>query len=166
MSPVPCCRAFSMTRHIHRSGVMILGDKGNRNDSDYAALSLENDKAMGARVVQMTDSDTIASRFPPGVPLGDMSTLSGYINLDGGWAHATLGIQACMEQIVSLGGQIEGGHHVVGLSYDDAHRVTGVKLQSGATLTAEVIVIATGSWTPSAFATENLGLSDRFLATG
>jgi len=138
--------------------------------SSYADDAYLNDLKLGCRLVPLPDPGAIRSAFPFGVPVGSFEETSwpylrctGYINRDGGWADAGQGIRILLSKVQSLGGIIHAGKSVCSVQQKDG-RVTGVLCTNGNSYEAELVVIATGSWSPSTF--PDLGLQHTCLATG
>lgn len=84
----------------------------------------------------------------------------GYFNGCSGWADAEASMEWLLERVRRTGrvrfvpGTVESlAHH--------GNRVTGVKLQDGQSLSADLVVLAAGAWTPSL-----IDLSGRAVATG
>ena len=129
----------------------------------YTDNSFTNDIALGARTEILSNPDTIRALFPEGVRTGSFQGISGYINRDGGWAFAAQGINLLMEKVKSLGGQIIPGKMVINLIREE-EKTVGVRCGDGTEYHADVVVVASGSWTASTFHALNLGNS--CLATG
>ncbi|KAG8898994.1 hypothetical protein FRB99_007005 [Tulasnella sp. 403] len=145
----------------YESGVVILGS------SQYLDSSLVNDKAAGASVVELPDQSAIRSIIPAQVPIGDMGGATGYINKSNGWANAGAGVSAMLQKVKDLGGKVLPGTKVSGLRFEDGNgKVLGVNLQNGGEVEADIVILATGSWTPSTFGTYCRGITDRLTATG
>ena len=92
-----------------------------------------------------------------------MEGVKGFLNRDGGWAFAAQGITKMTECVLSMGGKVIGGKDARGLSKVGG-RTTGVKCSDGTTMNADLVVIASGSWTASSFT--DLDLENSCLATG
>ena len=133
-----------------------------------------NDLALGARTIQLSSGDA-AVVFPEGVKTGSaFDGAFGYVNLDSGWASATRGIEMLMSRVIALGGKVLGSKAVTGLirpggnGDGDGGRTSGVSLANGSSISASLVVIATGSWTASTFRRDLLpDLDDKqqFLST-
>lgn len=133
------------------------GGKGS-----YAELALQNDIDHGVRVKRLSGSADLLPHFPADIKLGPrmLSGFEGYLNLDGGWANAKQGVELAMAKVRELGARFEPNKRVCGLASDGR----GVTLEDGTETRARLIVIASGSWTPSAF--PGLGVTQRIVATG
>jgi len=113
--------------------------------------------------------------------LGPATNLSGYINHQAGWAEAERACQVMVDVIISMGAQILPGKEVKRFMLEDAEqasydthgegfgkadqpkpRITGVVLSDETQMSADLVVVATGAWTPQLFA--GLGLDSSAAA--
>lgn len=102
----------------------------------------------------------------------------GYCNTTGGWCEASRACQLVFEDIVRMGAVIQGGKEMVGLVFEhsdeqgpcmaseETQPVKGVSFSDGTQLFADLVVIATGAWTPGLFAQNNMGGLSTATATG
>lgn len=142
---------------------MLLTGKGS-----YGDLALANDRALGARTVLLPESsDDPSEAAPPHLPRSLRDLLkhrSGYINQDGGWVHSSRAIELLMDKVAKLGGSIIAGKAVQSLLKDPSTGKTiGVKCADGSEFKSDVVVLASGAWTPSAF--PELKVEDKCIAT-
>ncbi|KAJ6497714.1 FAD dependent oxidoreductase [Mycena sanguinolenta] len=145
----------------HESGVLVLG---SGSGTDYAHKAYLHDQDMGLRVVPLDSQAALHQVFPPQAHLGTFGNRTGYLNRDGGWANAGQGIRCIMDQVTALNGKIIPGKDVVEL-IQHGQKTTGVRCSDGTVFgELELIVIATGSWTGSAF--PDLPMGKIFQATG
>ncbi|KAF6760237.1 FAD dependent oxidoreductase [Ephemerocybe angulata] len=128
----------------------------------YGHGSYANDLALGARVSLLETGAALRSVFPPSLQAGSFQGKSGYLNKDGGWADAGKGLKKLIDRVLQLGAKIETGKDVKELIRGDGRQTKGVKCADGSTYEADLVVIAMGSWTPSAFS----DLNGSCLATG
>ncbi|KZT01455.1 FAD dependent oxidoreductase [Laetiporus sulphureus 93-53] len=144
----------------HESGVVVLvsGDAGS-----YADQAYENDVKLGARVEPLADAAALRNAFPPGVKTCSFEGRKGYLNLDGGWAHSSQGIERLMWRVRAMGARIVAGKAAVDL-VKAGGKTVGVKCADGSVFPAGLVVIAAGSWTASSF--PSLKLSEKCTATG
>lgn len=84
-------------------------------------------------------------------------------NLDGGWAAAADGVKSGMDQVERLGGVIIGGKKARNVLREGG-KVVGIVFEDESVIKADVIILATGSWTASSF--EELGLEKHIFASG
>jgi sarcosine oxidase / L-pipecolate oxidase len=146
---------------LERSGVLVVGAR----DAGYVNSSYDNDLALGARLeILDSDGEVIRGIFPTGLKLGSIFESAGYLNRNGGWANASQGIRLLMSKVAALGGNFALGKTAETLIRTDAGRTSGVRCTDGSIYRADVVVLATGSWTASAF--PELVLQDHCLATG
>ena len=145
-----------------RCGVLLLG---LTDEQFYASKAYNNDVALGVRTVKFDFADSMRTVFPDNLETGpSFEGTGGYLNLDSGWAFATRGIQMLMARVIALGGKVMGGKVVTGLVRDEDGRTSGVILADGSSIDASLVVIASGSWTPSTF--RDLDLDKKCISTG
>ncbi|KAF8891769.1 FAD dependent oxidoreductase [Infundibulicybe gibba] len=148
----------------HESGVIVLGSPAASNDhATYVDKSFQNDLTVGATLHHLKDSDAIRAVFPSQISTGSFARRTGYLNLDGGWANASQGLKLMTSKVAGLGGKFVLGKTVTGLIRRNG-RTTGVQCSDGIIFDAELVILATGSWTPSAF--PELDIQNNCLATG
>lgn len=95
--------------------------------------------------------------------MGSFSESSGYLNQSGGWANAAQSVRLMMQSVIAAGGTIVAGKAVKKL-LQDHERTTGVKCVDGTVFQADIVILATGSWTASTF--DDLDLKGKCQATG
>ena len=134
----------------------------------YTRTSYANDLALGVRVVNLEGEEKRKAIFPGGVELGAAFARDcfAYLNQDGGWVYATGGTQRALENVRTLGGTIIGGKAVKELVKENGEmgKTVGVRCTDDSVYSAELVVLAAGSWTPSTFP-ESVSKS-HCLATG
>lgn len=148
---------------LSRSGVLVLGSSSTFTDGTYTDESYKNDIALGASVKVLENGDAIRSAFPSQVPTAAFEDCAGYLNHDGGWANAGQGLSKLIDQVKALGGKFVTSKKVTKILREKG-KTTGVQCSDETTFTASLVVIASGSWTPSAF--PELDLGRVCLATG
>ncbi|KAJ9165625.1 FAD dependent oxidoreductase [Coniochaeta hoffmannii] len=130
---------------------------------DYVRASWENAVALSAQDAELASRirllpDPAAIRDAVGT--GGTSGTTGYINGYAGWADADRSMAwlysrvAATDRVSFVQGTVSALVHT-----DDA--VTGATLASGQTLSADLVILAAGAWTPSL-----LDLSGQATATG
>lgn len=149
-----------LTQHIiTRSGVFVrLSGKGSYSDKAYL-----NDLELGAQTKRLNNAEAVRAVFPAGVKTASLDGSTGYLNRDGGWAHASQGVIMMMAKVTALGGRIFSGKPVVGLVKSNGKTV-GVKCADGTVFSSDLVVLSAGSWTASSF--PELNLQGKCLATG
>ncbi|KAF9526632.1 FAD dependent oxidoreductase [Crepidotus variabilis] len=163
------------------SGLLLLGLSPAKSEVDnhpYADKSYHNDVVLGSRLNNLPNGEAIREVFPPDVRTGTFEQSAGYLNLDSGWANAGKGLRRLMQHIETLNGRILPGKEVNKIlrhsveqpkevspaKQQAAGKISGVQCADGSIVLADLVVIATGSWTPSAFT--DLDLGKVCLATG
>jgi sarcosine oxidase/L-pipecolate oxidase len=121
----------------------------------FTKASYANDLALGVRVANLEDEEKLKAVFPKGVELGAAFARDcfAFLNRDGGWVYAEGGTRRALENVRALGGTVISGKVVKELVKEDGEmeRTTGVRCADGLVFSAELVVLATGSWTPSTF---------------
>ncbi|GAB7350507.1 hypothetical protein MBLNU459_g1101t1 [Dothideomycetes sp. NU459] len=145
------------------------GDGNGELGRGYMRKSMENvqrlglkpgRRAQGGDVEALASTEAIRGVFDTGVPAAAASVAAeddgegsrigdfGYVNWRSGWADAEKGMKALYDRVVETK-RVEFVHSTVRRLHFAPDRVTGVELAEGATLTADLVVLATGSWTPA-----------------
>ena len=141
---------------------MILGSSEKKEQS-YAEDSYYNDIAVGSVLRALPDGHAIRGVFPPQIRTARFNERAGYINFEGGWANTTQALAIMTSNVVSLKGKVLVSKNVTSIIRQNG-RATGVECSDGTLYDASLLVLATGSWTHSAF--PELNLSSRCFATG
>lgn len=139
-----------------------MGTSDTYEDS-YANKSYINDVELGARVEKLITGEEIREKFPSDINVASFDGSSGYLNRDGGWAHAAQGIRLMMDSVVSLGGKVLPGKSVAKLLQENG-RTIGVECADSTVFNADLVVLAAGSWTASSF--PKLDFGGKCIATG
>ncbi|KAK1230481.1 hypothetical protein PQX77_006409 [Marasmius sp. AFHP31] len=148
----------------HESGVLLLGQSSA--EGTYVHEAYENDARQGLRVRKLDTDHAVAElskEMLGSQVIVDFRGMTGYLNHDSGWADAGRATAALISRVKALGGKIIGGKTVKELIHKDG-LTHGVKCTDGSSIHADLVVLATGSWTPSAFT--SLGLEGKCLASG
>ncbi|KAF8229018.1 FAD dependent oxidoreductase [Tricholoma matsutake] len=146
----------------HQCGVLVLGSSDNKEQT-YTEDSFHNDVKVGAALQKLPDGRAIRGIFPPEVRAAGFNKNAGYINFDGGWANATQGLAMMTSKVMSLKGKVVASKNVIKIIRHNG-RMTGVECSDHTFYDASLLVVATGSWTHSAF--PELKVGSRCLATG
>lgn len=98
-----------------------------------------------------------------------ISLTSGYLNRDGGWANAGKGLTLLIQRVKTLGATIRHGPDwkvIELLMNSDGIKPTivGIRCSNQQEIAAQLVIVAAGAWTPSAF--PELELQKHCLATG
>lgn len=138
--------------------------------SSYADDSFANDLELGCVLVPLPDPASVRSVFPAGVHTGSFEgddrghhRRIGYLNRDGGWADAGQGVKILLSKVKRFGAKVHTGKSVSKIRQENG-RVAGVSCVDGTAYDADLVIVATGSWTPSTF--PDLSLEGRCLSTG
>ncbi|KAB5518833.1 putative fructosyl amino acid protein [Coniochaeta sp. 2T2.1] len=130
---------------------------------DYVRAAWENavalsahDPELASRIKMLPDADAIREA----VGTGGTSGTSGYINRYAGWADAEKSMAWLYQRVVDSGRVDFVSGTVTSLTHT-GDTVTGIKLQDGRTLTADLAILAAGAWTASL-----LDMSGQATATG
>ncbi|KAJ3519778.1 hypothetical protein NM688_g9253 [Phlebia brevispora] len=146
----------------HESGVFVVHE--STGSETYTDQSHTNDLAIGSRVVELKTPSDIRAIFPASAKTSSFEGVYGYLNRDGGWAHAARGVEILMHKVEKAGAKIVPGKSVVGLFRDANGKTVGVRCKDGSRYDADIVVVAAGSWTPSSF--PEVDLLGKCLATG
>jgi sarcosine oxidase/L-pipecolate oxidase len=119
--------------------------------------------ALGARLQLLENQSAIRQAFPSSTNVASLSGMTGYLNRDGGWAHASQGVSLMMDKVIAMGGNIIPGKAVETLLRHN-ETTSGVRCADGTEFRAQVVVLAIGSWTASSF--PDLLLAEHCVATG
>ncbi len=138
------------------TGIAILSREPLR-PSGFEHDSLRTLEARGWRLERL-DEATIRARLPAFATAG---FVDGYFNPHDGFARSGAVVARLLAECEAIGVTILRERPCVGLR-QQGRRVTGVALQDGTTLSAEVVVIAAGAWTPQLLP----WLADRLTSTG
>jgi sarcosine oxidase/L-pipecolate oxidase len=137
-------------------------------EAGYIRASYANDLALGVRVVSLEDEERRKVVFGGCVKLGAAFSRDcfAYLNRDGGWVYAEGGTRRALENVKALGGTVICGKAVKELVKENGEtgRTAGVRCTDGSVYSAELVVLAAGSWTSSTFP-ESIPQS-QCLATG
>ncbi|KAI2628580.1 putative fructosyl amino acid protein [Hypoxylon sp. NC1633] len=86
----------------------------------------------------------------------------GYLNFGSGWADAEASMKWYCDRVVETGRVTFVNGTAESLETDELkRRVTGARLKDGSTLSADLVVVAAGAWTPSL-----IDMSSQAVATG
>ena len=141
------------------------------NKGTYADDSYRNDVDLGCRARVLSTRDAIQACFPPlaKIPTERLDSCIGYLNQDGGWVNAAKGLSILLKRVQALNGTVLPNKNVVKLSAQEKTSKYGrhtieIQCSDSAVLTADLVIVATGSWTASAF--PDLAIGNACLATG
>ncbi|KAL1989572.1 hypothetical protein VTN49DRAFT_6769 [Thermomyces lanuginosus] len=134
------------------------GDAGQGDDGErYTRASYENVKRLAngdEKIVRfLPDRNAIHGVFPRNTVHVAETVVAGYVNWGSGWADAEAGVRYARKKLEELGVvKIRTDQKVSRLLFsdekDDKKKVAGVQLADGSTITADLVILATGAWTP------------------
>jgi sarcosine oxidase/L-pipecolate oxidase len=132
------------------SGLVLVADTGKQGEQ-YVHRSFENVQTLMAAagtvdgVAELPNRQAIKQAVGTGEGDGDW----GYLNRTSGWADAEASMRWLRQQVSQTKRVAFHTSEATSLlkSSDNA-RVTGVRLSDGSTLSADLVVVATGAWTP------------------
>lgn len=147
----------------HENGLMLVANCGV-NGEEYVTGSLDNAKRLAKpgdekSVEYLKDRAAIEKLARTGGGSGDW----GYINKRSGWADAEASMRWLHKQVVATNriNFVTGTAESLLFAENDKQKVTGVSLTDGSTVTADLVILATGAWTGKL-----IDLSGRAQATG
>jgi sarcosine oxidase/L-pipecolate oxidase len=146
------------------SGLVLVSNSGEQGE-EYVQKSYKNICSMATAsgdtdaVHELKDYKEIIAAVGTGGGSGDW----GYINTRSGWADAEAGMRVLHSQVkaTSRVNFLVGEVTSLLSSPTNAQQITGVTLKTGSKLEADLVILATGAWTPSL-----IDLRGRAQATG
>jgi len=152
--------SFGANGRYTESGLCIVRDAGQDDgggggDADrYMAKAMHNvsqklglkvgTREEGGQVEPLMTADDVNRVM--GSMGGDCGS-SGYVNWTSGWADAEAGVRY-MRKLVKATGRVEFRTAEVKRLLFGLDRVEGVELADGPSITADLVILATGAWTP------------------
>lgn len=131
---------------------MLVWTPGNEKAKNYATKSYHNVKQLEGDKVELLPSADDVMRIVPEYGK-ELNVAGGYINWGSGWADAAAGVRFAKKlldeqgKVVFKTGEVDRLLLADGQSATSQRRVTGVVLTDGTTLTADLVILATGAWT-------------------
>ncbi|KAJ5104022.1 hypothetical protein N7532_004551 [Penicillium argentinense] len=134
-----------------QNGLLLVYPADSVSAKEYARKSYNNVRRIeGDNVVFLPTQKDVLSVVPP---YGEeLDVAGGYVNWGSGWSDAGASVKFAKEML-DRDGQVNFVHkNVERVLFHEAGngkpRATGVGLADGTTLTADLVVVATGAWTP------------------
>lgn len=130
---------------------------------NYALKSYDNVKRLDEKNVEFLPSKSEVLRVAPAYGK-ELNVAGGYVNWGSGWSDAEAAVRYAKEVLDQEGKVVFRTGEVENLLFDDARdqsRVTGVGLTDGKTITADLVILATGAWTAKL-----IDLRGRAVSTG
>jgi monomeric sarcosine oxidase len=130
-------RASQKTLYTETGVLVMEKEEDYATKSSYHVLS-----ELGLAIERLTKQE-VAYRFPQ---FATNSSDTFTYNSNAGMLHASTCLHALKDLILALGGTILENHSVKRITYDNPRRPLQLHLESGTTMTAEHILLATGPW--------------------
>lgn len=144
--------AWGQDGRYTENGLVLVYSEGNAVAEKYTRESYENVRALEGedRVTFLPSNAAVEATVPRYA--GGTNAAGGYINRGSGWADAEAGVRFARQLLAERTNvTIRQDAEVERLVFDDAgSKVTGVVLKNDSSeqLTADLVVLATGAWTP------------------
>lgn len=142
-----------------QNGLMLVYPDGDGNGRDYAMKSYRNVKELEGDNVELLPTKDDVLRAAPAYGK-ELNVAGGYVNWGSGWSDAEAVVRYAKERLDAEGKVTFKTGEVDRLLYD-GDKVTGVVLTTGTSLTADLVILATGAWTA-----QLVDLRGRTLSTG
>lgn len=141
---------------------LVLVSSGDQFGKEYVQESYENVISINPKMVEKLPTRKDVERAAPGYGSG-LHVSGGYVNWGSGWADAEASVRFAKKKIDEMGkvefrtGDVK--QILSTLDLDNSQRgatgaaaaaqgkVTGVELADGTTITADLVILATGAWT-------------------
>ncbi|ODM19145.1 hypothetical protein SI65_05762 [Aspergillus cristatus] len=145
-----------------QNGLILVYPNGQGNGRDYAMKSYKNVKELEGDKVEFLPSKKDVLRAAPAYS-EELDVEGGYVNWGSGWSDAGATVAYAKQLLDKEGKVVFKTGEVERLLYDEKEKdkVTGVVLSDDTTLTADLVVLATGAWTAKL-----IDLRGRTLSTG
>ncbi|EQL37386.1 hypothetical protein BDFG_01347 [Blastomyces dermatitidis ATCC 26199] len=143
---------------------LVLVSSGDQFGREYVRESYENVKSINPDVVEKLPTRKDVERVAPGYGAG-LHVSGGYVNWGSGWADAEASVRFAKKKIDEMGkvefhtgrvkrilstpnpGDGQRGAKRAAVAPSVRAKVTGVELADGTTITADLVILATGAWT-------------------
>lgn len=146
-----------------QNGLLLVYPADSLSAQEYARKSYANVRQIeGDNVVFLPSKADVLSVVPPYGETLDVA--GGYVNWGSGWSDAAASVRFAKEQLGRDGKVVFRTGEVERVLYDtsaERPRATGVALADGTTIAADLVVLATGAWTPKL-----VDLRGKAVATG
>lgn len=184
----PAYAALASEAQVHwrQTDPASLGGEGRYTESgfilgaDSGPLVRDNGSSTGLAYAKKSWVNAMALAHKEGRPLSSIRVLKnpwsvgmvsgtggefaywGYLNTASGWADAEASMKWYYERVTATGRVTFVNGTAESLETDESlRRVTGARLKDGSTLSADLVVVAAGAWTPTL-----VDLSTQAVATG
>lgn len=149
-----------------QSGLLLVYPEGDSNASEYAKKSYDNVREIEGdeRVVYLPTRGDV-HRAAPAYKEKDLKGVAGgYVNWGSGWSHAEDSVRFVKNLLDKEGkvGFITGVMvEKVLFDHENTAAATGVLLSNGSIISADLVILATGAWSPKL-----VDLRNRAVSTG
>ena len=152
------------SEYFTRSGFLCVQSQGSAVNP-YIDQSKRNLEKLGlGGSLHGFQGNEVTKRYP-GIH-GDLTSTSGYWNTESGWANAEGSIAHLARKCTIAGVSFIAGRNgtVTGLitrsmQESQKRKITGVRTLSGTAISADMVILATGAWTPHLLNTGNRSIS-------
>ncbi|KAI9929161.1 hypothetical protein MW887_001565 [Aspergillus wentii] len=127
---------------------------------NYVENSYNNVKTIYGDEVEWLPSKTDVLRAAPAFG-SQLNVAGGYVNWGSGWSDAEAGVRYVKQRLDADGKVLFQTGELERILFDDTGKATGVVLSDNTTLTADLVVLATGAWTAKL-----VDLRGRAISTG
>ncbi|KAJ5132716.1 hypothetical protein N7448_006874 [Penicillium atrosanguineum] len=146
-----------------QNGLLLVYPENSVSAKEYARKSYANVRRIeGDNVVFLPTKEDVLGVVPPYGETLDVA--GGYVNWGSGWSDAEATVRFAKEQLDREGKVVFRAGDVERILYDASGakpRATGVALADGTTITADLVVLATGAWS-----SRLVDLRGKAIATG
>lgn len=142
-----------------QNGLVFVYTDGNETAKNYTMKSYENVKQLDANSVQLLPTKADVQRVVPAYA-DQINVGGGYVNWGSGWSDAEAAVRYAKE-LLDREGKVAFRTGEAERLLFSGQNVTGVALASGESITADLVVLATGAWTAKL-----LDLRGRAVSTG
>ncbi|RDW86417.1 NAD(P)/FAD-dependent oxidoreductase [Aspergillus mulundensis] len=130
-----------------QNGLLLVYPTGDSTAKDYTTKSYHNVKQLGENAQFLPTKADVLNAAPA---YGEtLQVAGGYVNWSSGWADAEAGVRFAKQKL-DKEGKVRFVHGEVSrllFSPEDNRTVTGVVYDQDKTITADLVILATGAWT-------------------
>ncbi|KAJ5095527.1 hypothetical protein NUU61_004883 [Penicillium alfredii] len=142
-----------------QNGLLLVYPHDSASAQEYARKSYDNVKQIESEQVEFLPTKADVLKVVPAYGT-DLDVAGGYVNWGSGWSNAAASVRFAKEQL-DREGKVTFCTGVVERVLFTGTRATGVALADGTSITADLVVLATGAWTPKL-----VDLRGKAVATG
>ncbi|KAJ5601813.1 hypothetical protein N7510_011347 [Penicillium lagena] len=154
--------AWGQEGRYTQNGLLLVypDDSTSASAREYARKSYNNVKRIEGKNVEFLPSKADVLRVVPAYG-NELDVAGGYVNWGSGWSDAAAGVRFARKQLEGTKVVFKTGD-VQRVLYDStSNATTGVALSDGSIISADLVILATGAWTPKL-----VDLRGRAVATG